>query len=330
MSKTNGKVAIFLILVSLVASLVVVEVALRIVGFSFRLYPEKIEFGYPNTEILASKYKEDSDLFWVQPGYYEKLNALLKSPPKILFMGDSCTEFGTYDRDLGKRLKNELGTKVTTSRLGVAGWSSYQGLQQMRRDVAQIKPRLVTVYFGWNDHWVGFGIEDKDVAKWHAGWVQFLQKFRVVQLLTRSYLSLVGRNYSVRPIRVSLKDFKSNLSEIVKIARQNNIEVLLLTAPTSQIQGREPQYLKDRFIERLEDLIPLHSSYVNAVREVSEESGAPLCDLAAEFAKLSQSELDNFHFKNSGIHLTPRGNQKIGEFLFKCLKEQNLIKNLVD
>jgi hypothetical protein len=47
----------------------------------------------------------------------------------------------------------------------VGGYTTYQGLRQLERDVATLHPVIATFYYGWNDHWIGFGIEDRDVAR---------------------------------------------------------------------------------------------------------------------------------------------------------------------
>ena len=44
-------------------------------------------------------------------------------------------------------------------RLGVGGWTSAQGLAQLRRDVIPLHPKVITVYFGWNDHWRAMGLD---------------------------------------------------------------------------------------------------------------------------------------------------------------------------
>ena len=81
-------------------------------------------------------------------------------------MGDSCTDWGKYDKFFAKLVAKRIpGHKVTYANFGVVGWSTYQGLQQVKRDLLDLKPKVITIYYGWNDHWVGFGIEDKEVPK---------------------------------------------------------------------------------------------------------------------------------------------------------------------
>jgi hypothetical protein len=91
--------------------------------------------------------------------------------------------------------------------------------------------------------------------------------------------------------------------------------------------GHEPDLLKLRWIENLADLVPLHQSYVNAVREVANEEGLYLCDLATEFQRLPPDEL-RACFLPDGIHLTTEGNQTTAEFLYQCFVRDDLVSLL--
>jgi hypothetical protein len=58
-------------------------------------------------------------------------------------------------------------------KLAVGGWASEQGLRQFRRDVLPLHPRVVmTIYYGWNDHWIAFGGPTRQYkpASSHSGW----------------------------------------------------------------------------------------------------------------------------------------------------------------
>jgi hypothetical protein len=321
---------VLLLLAGLVLALGCVEVGLRLIGFSYRLYPEKLEFGYPDFKTMESKYVQDPDVFWTPKDYRERVQRLIEKPPQVIFMGDSCTEFGTYDREMAKLAKRGYpGANLKFSKLGVAGWASYQGMRQMERDVARIKPKVASAYFGWNDHWIGFGIEDKDIAKLHSPLLSVLERLRFVQLGVKAWLTLSKKNRDDLPKRVALPDFERNLSRIVEVAKANQIIPVLITAPTSQRRGYEPPYLQGRFLTRLDELVPMHQSYVAMVREVAQRQGAVLCDLEADFAKLPQRDLDLRYFKGSGIHLTPEGNQKIAQFLYECFERNGLFAGMI-
>jgi lysophospholipase L1-like esterase len=78
-----------------------------------------------------------------------------------------------------------VGDKFATS-----GWSSWQGLQALRRDIAGLRPSVLTIYFGWNDHWVGFGVEDDEVAEITQSRLRLLpMQSRAAQLLLKTRLA---------------------------------------------------------------------------------------------------------------------------------------------
>ena len=60
-----------LLLLSLSVTVGFAEIALRVAGFSYRLYPEKIEFGFPDPKRMSSLYQPDSDRFWVTKDYFQ-------------------------------------------------------------------------------------------------------------------------------------------------------------------------------------------------------------------------------------------------------------------
>jgi lysophospholipase L1-like esterase len=320
------KEKLILLLISLTVTVAFAEVALRVVGFSYRLYPEKIEFGFPDPKRMSSLYQPDSERFWVTKDYFEKVDQFIKSPPTVLLMGDSCTQFGKYDEYLQTKTNSlQPDKKITIGKLGVGGWGSYQGSQQMKLDVTRIKPKVATIYYGWNDHWMGFGMHDKDIARLHSPLMEVFERLRFAQLAVKAFIVMSqGKDESI-PIRVELPDFKENLTYIVNTARSIGTTPMLLTAPSSHQKGKEPQYLKQRFIKDLTQLIPLHQSYVNAVRELAASSHTPLCDLEKSFKELPADTVSKTYFTSDGIHLTPEGNEVLAGFLYDCLTQQNLI-----
>ena len=76
-------------------ALLVGELALRIAGFEYRSFPS-VQFGWPEPTAIANVYVPDRDLFWVTRDYAATLEAARRSRPTVVFIGDSCTEFGTY------------------------------------------------------------------------------------------------------------------------------------------------------------------------------------------------------------------------------------------
>ncbi len=161
-------VLIFVVIFSLLFAVISGEISLRLIGFEFALYPTKIQFGWPDPVTLKDLYHFDSQLLWVPKNYSARVADWRGKRPTVVFMGDSNTEFGRYDEFLKSIIyEQNPNSAFTFVNVGVAGWSSYQGLQQLQRDVLPMRPRYVTIDYGWNDHWTSFGIEDKEMGKYN-------------------------------------------------------------------------------------------------------------------------------------------------------------------
>ncbi len=313
---------------SIVLLLAVFELALRLTGFSYVLYPRDIEFGKPDPQLMAIGFTEDDDLFWVTPGYSEKLDRLRSERPRVLFMGDSCTHLGHYDDELAALVASRDGRTLSYGNLGVAGWSSFQGRRQLERDVVPLQPAVATFYYGWNDHWIGFGIEDKNVALVKRVFSGPWRHWRVAQLATKAAVA-IGARETAYPNRVSLADFSGNLRAMVRRARDAGIRPLLITAATSHREGAEPEELAARWLRELSELVPLHQSYVAAVRDVAREEKAPLCDAAARFAALPRAEIDA-SFMADGIHLTAAGDLRLAAMLYDCFAREGWLELITE
>lgn len=302
--------------------LLAAEAALRLIGFSYAIAPQGVEFGWPNPKVIQSKYRTDPDLFWVTNDYRAKLERLAQGRPDLVFMGDSCTEFGGYPRefvDLARAA--HPGSLARAEHLGVSGYTSLQGLRQLQRDVAPLNPRVVTIFYGWNDHWLGFGVEDDQVQWVTRSWLARMDQLRLGQLLVKTWMAMsVGRR-STWPRRVPPEDFRRNLMEMAQVATSHGIKAVLLTAPTSHRQGHEPRHLAERWLDDISELVPLHQQYVGIVREVGAASGVPVCDLARSVDELTP-EQRAADFMSDGIHFTDSGNKRIAAMLLDCFESQ--------
>lgn len=301
-----------LVLCGLLAGLAIGEAGLRIAGFTYQVVPT-VQFGWPEPQEMLEIYAPDRDLFWVPRDYSRLLAEARHDPPAIVFLGDSCTEFGTYAERTLARLRKLNSGLSTGLKMGVGGWSSVQGLAQLRRDVLPLRPRVITVYFGWNDHWVALGAPDTEARPGALSW-WLSQHSRLFQLLLKVRLAARIRVDQERPNRVDLETYKANLRQMVSLSRGAGIRSVLITAPSNHQPGHEPTSLGERHLRRPEDLIPQHRAYVDATREVARETGAALCDAAESFGHAS-AEQRNGYFKKDGIHLTKGGDRFLAELL---------------
>lgn len=310
----------------LVAALGLGELALRLGGFEYQLRVTVIKAAAPDPDQILEHFEIDPELIWVPGDYRRTLAEALAQRPAVAFMGDSCTHLGRYHAYLMTALARSVGrASLPYVNLGVAGWTSVQGLAQMRRDVARLRPRIATIYYGWNDHWLSIGVEDRETARIAALPLFRFQRSRLIQLLLKGYVAQRARKAAPRPLRVPLKSFRATLVELVETARALQIVPVLLTAPSGHEPGHEPEYLRGRWVEDLDELIPLHRRYVDTVREVAAASGAPLCDLAAAFDREPASDRRRRYFLPDGIHLSDQGDRRMAFFLYRCFADQGLI-----
>src|SRR5262249_34197810 len=199
------------------------EIGLRVIGFSFCTYPT-VQFGWPAPTNIRDLYDPDPDLFWVTHDYSAVLEDARRRHPAIVFMGDSCTQFGSYPTMTLTRLTERDSSIANGMKVGVAGWSSEQGLAQLRRDILPLHPKVVTIYYGWNDHWVGLGPPDADAGASAATW-WLSQHVRLWQLLTKARLA-AAPPLAGRPERVSLDRYIENLETMVRLANAGSVRVV--------------------------------------------------------------------------------------------------------
>jgi lysophospholipase L1-like esterase len=306
--------ALLLPLFGIIASLAVAEAALRIGGFEYHLMPT-VQFGWPDPQTIAASYADDPDLFWVTRDYREKLRTARRTHPDVIFMGDSCTEFGTYPARTMAALASEGAPVRTGMHLAAGGWSSEQGLVQLQRDVLPLHPKVVVIFFGWNDHWMALGPTDPDLHMARR-FLWLADHSRLAQAALEARVGISARG-DMRPSRVPADRYRQNLDRMAALAKGAGIAAVFVTAPSNYVAGHEPDYLLRRHIQRLSDVIPLHERYVQLTREAARESGSVLCDAAAAFASLPGPH--DRYFKTDAIHFTADGDQQLAAIVSGCV-----------
>jgi lysophospholipase L1-like esterase len=303
---------------ALVLIIVAAEVSLRAVGFEHRTFP-LVQFGWPRPEQMADLYVADRDLFWVPRDHGTHLGSGRMDRPAVAFVGDSCTQFGIYPERTVELLGGMNPRLSSGINLGVGGWSAVQGLTLLKRDVLQLRPSVVTFYFGWNDHWTALGAPDDEARSGAVAWY-LSQNSRLFRLLLKARLAAtLLEPQAGRPRRVDLATYKETLREMARVCQRAGIRPVLITAPSNHRPGREPRYLAERHLRRLDELVPLHLAYVQATREAARESGAVLCDAAEAFSRATGQRAR--YFRSDGIHLTVDGDMALARLLAGCIVE---------
>jgi lysophospholipase L1-like esterase len=290
------------------------EGALRAGGVQFDLVPS-LQFGWPDPVTLTHAYESDPDLIWVTRDYREILWAARRTHPTVVFMGDSCTEFGSYPARTIARLQAAGSALSSGVKFGVGGWSTEQGLEQLRRDVIPLHPKLVTIYYGWNDHWIAMGLTDPEISSAHRLRV-LARHSRIVQLWLRMKVGVAARRTSP-PNRVPLQRYEDNLRAMAREAKAAGMTPVFITAPSSHVKGREPPSLALRHLRHLDELIPLHTAYIETTLRVARDTHTALCDAAGIFG--GWPEPHDRLFQRDGIHLTDAGNEAMADVVSRCI-----------
>lgn len=81
---------------------------------------------------------------WANFGRYAKQNKAVKTPPKVVFMGNSITE-GWWNTDSLFFKNNEFVAR------GISGQVTSQMLVRFRKDVIDLQPKAVVILAGTND-----------------------------------------------------------------------------------------------------------------------------------------------------------------------------------
>jgi lysophospholipase L1-like esterase len=125
------------------------------------------------------------------------------------------------------------GRKIEVVALAVPGYTSYQGLAWLRRDIDWLEPDVVTACFGWND--VGLrSLPDRELMPDDWSHVTFRRVVSNSQTLAHLSLWMQRRRASKEPPkpattpRVPQDEFAANMIEIARLAEARGARVVLL------------------------------------------------------------------------------------------------------
>ncbi|MBN1671453.1 MAG: hypothetical protein JXR37_10495 [Kiritimatiellae bacterium] len=263
-----------LALIGTVLFFALVEGVLRLCGYEGKAASYYLKFHVPEFE--SAGYDKDPVVFWrLKPGFrgqpsdnytgapgdrYDwtvSINANRMRGPetslekaagtfRIISIGDSSA-FGwgvpqdkTYCAVLEQLLdQTSDGPDFEVLNAGVPGYSSWQGLQYLRRDLLAYKPDLVLVYFGLNDFTGARFYADKeqrflDAAPradlWSLLYRLRLYRFLADTLKSRSRKALFESYFAATTnFRVSPEDYRANLNAMTALGAQHRFRAFFIT-----------------------------------------------------------------------------------------------------
>ncbi|MCX6356107.1 MAG: SGNH/GDSL hydrolase family protein [Candidatus Aureabacteria bacterium] len=179
--------------------------------------------------------------------------------------------------------------RFVVANAGIYGYTSFQGVRRFR-SALPLHPDMALISFGGNDpHPVicsDSEYSNKALRKCHLE--RTLIQWRTGQLL----IALMDRLSSseegpLRP-RVSAQEYRNNLDEMIRIAKERDIPIILLTRP----------YLGESVNTMWwKTYAP---AYRDATIDIAKERGVPLIDLYSIFKSREDCFNDEAHFNEKG------------------------------
>jgi lysophospholipase L1-like esterase len=282
----------------------------------------------------------DADLLWrFKPGssiHGQAVNAIgfperevapEKRPGaiRVICLGDSCTADAVppYPTVLHSLLTNAppSGREWEAFHNAVHGYSVVQGLTLFRKTTRHFRPDVVTVYFGWNDHWAAPVPDRVRMTSMRNSLrhqiLQGLQAKRFYQLLFKLLRGGVASRTAGAPpqaLRVPPDDYRRSLLELVREIRESGATPILLTAPRARTVSADlAERTHGTTVGEIHDR---HDRYIGITRSVARETEVLLLDLAAEF---ESDPLRDTYFTADGVHLTAAGRRHVAGRIYDTL-----------
>lgn len=323
--------------------LLALEGGLRLVGFEAPGV-ETMEFTFPLDEWRSDDgvafLERDPVLFWrPRPNLLGHNSRGLFGPefavPKpeglyrIVCLGDSCTHLGPrpYPQRFGEILEHYRPGRFEVINAGVLGWTSHQGLKRLETEVPEWQPDLVTVYFGWNDHWLAHGLRDSQQpvpAPWREALTRFARHLRTVQALALLYRPPAR---SSEP-RVTLDEYAANLRAMKRDADRLGAEIWFLTAPQAFDRGVPRFLLESGEVDDPQKVLEVHRSYNQVVRRVGSELGVLVVDLEREIDAMAAEKEELF--EPDHIHLSDNGRTLVAAMLYARMLDLGKLDSATD
>ena len=291
-----------------------------------------------------------------------------KSPDvyRIVSLGDSCTigvftdikRFGYVRAPYPARLEQLISERVVSPRVevfnvGVGGYNSFHGLMLLRSKLRGLDPDLITVRFGWNDHFMSpLGRKERAFSEPENPLALALQSvllrthlypfFRRIALESRA-----GAHSARRPPLptewipdVSMEQYEGILRRITEVASGQGAEVWFLTAPdafvTDEYRGRYEEYARNSTARKIlifnalssfERFTEIHAAYNQATRRMGQQLGIHVVDMTAIYEQNADQHLFS---PVDAMHPLQAGHDLEAEALFEELVARGVIgKNSV-
>lgn len=312
-------------------TLVLVEGILTVVGFS-NVSPPLIVKGLEEEYYdEQSPFAKDDDLLWrLNPGttlHGQIINQLgfperevvverKANTTRVICMGDSCAADGMppYSTFLNQLLTQAPETKGWEAfNNAVHGYTVMQGRRLYKKTTRHLDPDIVTICYGWNDHWQYSCTDRVRMASRKSTMLERLhhgvQQKRLFQLID-SLVPKPQEEPALRQLRVPPMQYEQSLTSLVRDIQADGRMPVLMTAPRAE--SLHSSIVNQQNVP-IEQIYARHDSYVTLTRKVAQQEQVPLIDLAA----IVNNDPDrSSYFLQDGIHFNERGRPFIAQCIF--------------
>jgi len=311
-----------------------VEGALIVAKFRVNMAPVVFELDDAAGVTERSEGYSDPELLWrFRPGekyhgrmvnrlgYREREVEAEKKPGtiRIICMGDSVTAQG--EPGYAQLLHDRLNANPPTTNgweafnMAVYGYSAMQGLRVFQLEASRLAPDFVTIYYGWNDHWLELQTDRARMAVKMNPWVgrvyNRLKEKRIVMLLAHLANRQRGVDTKAREragFRVPPEEYVEVLREFIDEVRAVGAQPILITAARRDVFPTKDKHPEE---SRKLSFNEVHDQYVELTRQVAREQNVELLDLHALWQAPEHDPL----FMRDGIHFQQPGLEKIAAAL---------------
>ena len=201
--------------------------------------------------------------------------------------------------------------------MAVPGYTSYQGLAWLRRDIALLQPDMVIASFGWNDVSMS-DLPDRETinTRWFpvAGrWLlDHSQAFAYVTRWYRSHSAPTAQSARTPVPRVSETEYVENFKSIVNLARDHRASVIVIGAPYRDSKTNPPE-------------AQLMTRYRTALKSAMQQSQTPYLEIL-ELTEAAGGVNEGWF--GELIHPNHLGHRLMTFELLKLIRQQHLLSDL--
>jgi len=313
-----------------------------------QFFPNETYVFYPEKELSQmgdyARFTTDNmgfrgrDLVMPKPADEYRVFMVGGSTTECLYLDDEATITADLEKLMNTRRADNLTVRIYNA--GKGGDKSYDHIAMISQRIVHLQPDMIILFSGINDLLAAMAGVDylhypqkrrthysfSDLAGLLATEFQIPRRISII-FHTRSereirqalpfhsnYRNLVrlrkSNPLSSSPPRTDLAAFETNLRTIVGICRANDIELVLLTQPTTWnsrldtgIAAWHWMNCCDTVSYREADMDRAMEQYNDVTRRLASEFNLPLVDLGRVLPKSSEIMYDDCHFNVNGARV---------------------------